>query len=396
MSMSGDQAAAARRRAATTLGYYNLHLGPSLWTLSSDLGVGYVDNIRMLGGGGTNNTGGDFFFHPQLNMGMRFPITDKNTLNFSMGAGYSAYVEHPNLSRYNITPGSELSFDMNVGNVLLDFHERPTIQQYAVEDPTYTGGDYVRFENNAGLLVMWDLNKLALRSGYDHVNYMSLDSGSRYPDGQSEVLFLSAGYSPKAARTFGLEGGLSLLSYDLPTNSPSGTMLGGTQINGGGFYLDQLTEHIQLQAHAGYTVFSPEVSASSQGGSDTGNLYLSLTLTHQLNQRIRHSLSVARTVNTAFYGGNYEIESITWRADWSFIHKISVSTPLSYERWTRVGTTTSSSDTFDRVSAGVTFSRPVSQRLTSSLAYQLYWRGASAVQSSYVVNSLTLNFSYRF
>ena len=394
MSMTGEEAAAARRYAASSIGYYNLKWRDTMWTISSGLGIGATDNVRATGGSGA--TGGDLFFQPQVSAAMRWPLTMKNTLNFTLGAGYTAYTLHPKLSRYYLTPGSELAFELNVGNVRIDFHERPAIQQYAVEDPTYTSGNYLRFQNTAGVEATWDMNQLTVRCGYDHVSFLSLDSGSRYPDGQTETFFLSTGYSPKAGRMFGVEGGVSLLAYQYPEGS-LGTLTGGSQINAGSFWSDQLTDHIQVQAHGGYTIFSPEVSAATPGVADSGSFYLSLVLTHAINEKIKQTLSFSRMVTLSYTGGNYQIDSVSWGAQWNILRNISLSTPVAFQRWSSVATYYGGSETFNVFNAGATLSHALNSKLTSSLAYQFYSRnGGTGNYNSYLANTLTLNFSYRF
>lgn len=396
MSMTGELAAAARRDAASTLGYYNLKLGPTLWTLVSGLGVGYTDNVALQGAG----TGGDLFFTPEMGAQMRMPVTDKNSLDFGMNVGYMAYTKHSNLDRFFISPGSELSFDMFVDNVVVNFHDRPSISQYAYQDPTLVGGNYVRFENQAGLAAKWDMNRITLNAGFDHVNYQNLgsSSGGNYPDGQSEVLFMNAGYVAKPARIIGLESGVSFLVYDFSKTGLSATnqIQGGTQSSLGAYYTDRLTDHIQVQAHAGYTFFSPDLPPTIKGDFDTAGPYLSLTLTHQINERIRHSLSGGRIVTQALYGGNYTTDFLRWQADWRVIHKVSLSTPLALERWSQSSSVIGATDEFNRVTAGITLSRPLGQKLGSSLGYQFYWRDAGTAKFAYTVNTFTLSFNYKF
>ena len=45
MSMASAEAAEARRQAASTIGYYNLKLGPTAWNFGAGLGLEYNDNV---------------------------------------------------------------------------------------------------------------------------------------------------------------------------------------------------------------------------------------------------------------------------------------------------------------------------------------------------------------
>lgn len=395
LSLANLERAEARRQAAAGFGHYNVRLGTATWAFSAGLRLGYTDNVRAYGRG----EGGDAFFEPHAGARLRWPITDRNTLDANFSGGYRLHVEHSNLDRLFISPSSELNFGMTVGDVVLNFHERPSIIENAYADPTLSGReDVTRFQNSVGLEAAWDLNRVLLRLGYDHNNYVSLGSSTRYPDGQVEVFSASVGYAPKPARLYGLELGLGLIDFSY---SGMGTNLlnviaDGTQMNAGLFYADQLTDHIALRVHAGYTTLEMSASPLVAGGTDSGSVYFSATLTHQVNERIRHSLSAGRMVNLAFYGGHYEIDSIRWEVDWRILHKITLGTPFYYERWSQLGRTGGAADRFDRYGAGLSLARHLSEKLGAALRYDFIWKDSRIAGASYTANTFTLSFSYQF
>src|SRR5947209_8381581 len=131
LSLAGAEAAEARRQAASTIGFYNLKLGPTGWRFGAGLGLQYSDNVNL----GSANSGGDFSLSPQINAQMLWPVTDKNTLNLSVGMGYLAYLTHSELDRIFITPVSELSFDMYVPDYLvINLHDRFSVLQNSYQD----------------------------------------------------------------------------------------------------------------------------------------------------------------------------------------------------------------------------------------------------------------------
>ena len=75
MSIAGADAAAARHKAASTLGYYNLKLGPTAWNFGAGLGLDYNSNVYYT----ENNPQGDFIFAPQINTRMRWPVRMKSS-----------------------------------------------------------------------------------------------------------------------------------------------------------------------------------------------------------------------------------------------------------------------------------------------------------------------------
>src|ERR1035437_3351527 len=108
MSMASAEAAEARRRAASSIGYYNLKLGPTAWNFGTGLGLEYNSNVYNT----EANPSGDFIFRPQVNTRMLWPVSDQNSINLALGGGYSAYASNQRLDRAFITPDSELSFDL--------------------------------------------------------------------------------------------------------------------------------------------------------------------------------------------------------------------------------------------------------------------------------------------
>ena len=209
LSMASADAAAARRQAASTLGYYNLKMGQTGWRFGTGLGVEYNDNVRY-----TEDKEGDFILRPNITASMLWPVTDQNSLNLDLGVGYWAYLKNPDLSRWDISPNSELSFDLYAKDVWINFHDRFALTQDSYQDPTVYGtGDYSRFENTLGVSALWDLNKVIVRTGYDHMNYLTVSGGPNQPDGQYEIVSLAAGYAVRPQMLVGVETGGGYIRY---------------------------------------------------------------------------------------------------------------------------------------------------------------------------------------
>ena len=102
MSLAGDVAAESQRQAANTIGYYNLLWGPVAWRFSSGLGLDYDDNVNLQ----SQNRQGDFIFRPNLTTEIHWPVTQKNSLDVSLGVGYSLYATHSELNQIYMNPGS--------------------------------------------------------------------------------------------------------------------------------------------------------------------------------------------------------------------------------------------------------------------------------------------------
>jgi hypothetical protein len=380
MSFAGSDAAEARRRASAALDYYNLKLGPTEMRFGTSVGLEYNDNVLLT----PHDQLEDFIFHPGVTAQILFQMTEKNALNLNLGMGYSAYVFHPELNRIFISPGSELSFDVYAGDLWLNLHDRFSITENSYQDPTITGtGNYSRLENALGLAASWELNKLILRSGYDHVNYVALSGSNGQPDGHSELISSSAGFKLKPGMIAGLELGAGLVRY----MGANPFFSDAKQWNAGLFFNTQLSQYIHCRGSLGYTEYLPET------GSDSDDVYVQLEIDHKANEFIDYTLTGGRSISFAFYGGSVDLTHARLITNWNIVRKVAISTSLNYEHGSQVG---SNGEIFDRYGVGITLSRSITSRLTAALADQFYWRSSNFAGREYDNNILSLNFNYRF
>ena len=165
-SLAGEAAAEARRQSVEQIPY-NLLVGPVRFLFSITTGIEYNDNINLA----ETNTQDDIIIRPQFNIDAIWPVTQLNTLKLDLGLGYAFYLNHPNADTNGvlIQPGSQLSFDIFVMDWRINLHDRFSLQQDPVAELQLSNVvDYGRFENTAGISMLWDLNKAVLTFGYDH------------------------------------------------------------------------------------------------------------------------------------------------------------------------------------------------------------------------------------
>jgi hypothetical protein len=390
LSMASAEAAAARRRAASSMGYYNLKLGPTDWRFGAGLGVDYNSNVNYT----EENPEGDFIFRPEVRTRMVWPVSDLNSINLALAGGYSAYVEHSDLSRLFMLPGSELSFDLYAGDFWINLHDRISITTYAYENPTASGtGDYAQLQNALGTTAVWDLNKGIVRLGYDHVNYVSLtgDSGQivgNQPSGYSEVFSATAGYALKPDMLLGVELGDSLITYT--TRTIYAPFTGANQWNAGVFYDTPVSQYIHFTVHAGYTVYSPESAVQI---SDSTGMYGQLDVRHRVSQYVDHSLSAGRTLGQDYWGSTMDRYFVRWYANWRIVRKVTLGTSFSYEHGTGLYL---GIDTYDQYGPGISLGRSITDKLSGRLGYQLWLRDANSSSGDYTAHIVSLYFNYTF
>jgi hypothetical protein len=393
MSLASAQAAEARRKARATTGYYNLQMGPTYWNFSSALSVEYNDNVNY----SDVHKESDVIFTPQVNSHAIWPVSDKNSFNLDVGAGYQAYVDHPNLNRIIITPGSELSFDLYAGDFWINFHDRFSLQD-ASADPTVANvnnaSDYSYFQNDVGLTTTWDLNKVLVRLGYDHQNSFALSGTGA--ENSSDLFFSSVGYALRPLTQAGIElsGGLSEFGNVPNSGTNQNNSIDSTHWSAGAFYDTQLNQYIHVHASAGYIAY-----ISESGGTnlpDFDGYYLQVALDHHLTQFMSYSLTAGRSISFGFSGGAIDLYSVNLQANWNIIRATTLSSSFIFEDGTQLSNGFEHPENFTRYGANIVLGCTLTRKLSATLGYQFYYRLSDQANRDYTVNIFRLSLAYKF
>lgn len=394
LSMSGDLAAAQQQQANTTIGYYNLLLGPTAWQFSSGLGLSFDDNVRL-----QQNGESDLIVQPSLNTQIHWPLTLKNSLDVSLGVGYSEYLQHQDLSQFFINPGSGLAFNIYVGDFKINLHDQVSITEYAYQNPGASGANQnlVSLQNTAGVGALWDLNKAVVNAGYDHANYLSLSQNQGEPDASSENLYGNAALRVRPELLLGVEAGGTVITYDNSTAAYAALSPNATQWSAGFLGSDQISDYMSIRADAGYTVYTPDNTSSNLVTSDTSGFYLSLSLSHQVNRFLSYTLSAGRSTDLAAYGQAQSYYFVRLNPTWNLFKKYGLSTPFWWQQGTLVYNYQAGGIAdYQQLGLGVTVSRQVTQKLSASVGYQFIDETSNQAGLIYTVNIVDLNLTYRF
>jgi hypothetical protein len=387
MSLAGDLAAERQRQAQNSIGYYNLLLGPVALRFSTGMEFDYDDNVHL-----TQNGEGDLIFRPNVNAQMHWPVTQKNSLDVSLGAGYSLYATHSELNQFYMNPGSGLSFNIYAGDCVINLHDRISVTEYAYQNPAAGGnGNYAQLENTIGASTFWDLNKLVMQLGYDHDSDVSIGSGQALPDATSENFYANAGVIPIPEITVGVEGGLGLIRFDQSQSREPDAM----QWNAGAFCKAQISQYITGRFDIGYTVYSPASTGAFTNLNDAANFYFQFSASHQVNKFISYTLSAGRSTDSSFYGQPYDYYFVRWQPAWNIFRKYQLSTPFWWQKGTRLYFQGVGAD-FDQYGLGINIGRSITRKLSGSLGYQRVRESSSLSSLNYTANIVSLNFSYQF
>lgn len=383
-SLAGSDAATARTRAITSVGHHNLELGPVMFRFAAGLGTEYNSNVHNR----NTNPEDDIIFRPSIGTGMFWPVSDKNMLFINADFGYSAYVNNPELSRLYINPGTEVSFDVYLKDLVINLHVRPTLTQSANQDPTVSGtGDFAQFQNTVGASVLWDMNDLILHFGYDHNNYWGLTSASRDRDGSTDLFYLSAGLRVKPELTVGLDLGAGWIEYT------SDRFPDAFQASFGGFTRYTLSDLMNVRLNVGYVVYSPDNTGDFTGLEDTGALYVQLALTHRVNEHLSYVLSGRQGFDISFYGGTFETYGAELGLNWHVLKKITLSTPFRFQHSTPIAAV---EPAFIYYGGGIRAGREITEKLDAGVRFSAYVKDSESDVFSYTVFLVGLDLRYRF
>jgi hypothetical protein len=338
-SLAGETAAEARRQSIDKIPY-NLQLGPIKFRFSATMGIEYNDNINLAEDSSafflsptgpiliTTQPQSDVILRPQFNMNALWPITQLNTLRLDLGVGYAFYLDHSNYNTNGVllNPGSQIAFDIFVSDFRINIHDRFSLEQDPVAEVALSNvADYGRFQNTAGISVLWDLNQAVVTLGYDHYNFISTTTAFDYLDRNAEIVSGSIGFTPSSTVTVGLEGSFVDTYYDQNVLNDS------RNYSGGAFLETQITSYLKLRVAGGYQKIDFDSGGLVNDMHSLSDYYANALLSHRVNAVLTQNLSVGHEtqlgVNSNYVRLNYVRHTTTWNI---FLHTL-FSTELFYE-----------------------------------------------------------------
>jgi hypothetical protein len=411
-SLAGQAAAEARRQDVDRLPY-NLELGPVKFRLSATVGAEYNDNINLsddadvvvLTGGGPvlihARKEDDVIIRPQINVDALWPITQLNTFRLDLGLGYAFYLDHSNANTNGvlISPGSQLAFDIFVGDFRINFHDRPSLQQ----DPIAELGlnnvvDYGRFENTGGVSVLWDLNKILLSLGYDHYNYVSLVDDFDYLDRNAEQFTGSAQFMVASTTGIGVEASGVFTDYDKQFLNDS------TDYSVGGFIETQLTSYLKLRAAGGvqwidfddnvvrfFVLGTPITFVDKRHQMD---YYANVLLTHRLNATIKQTISAGHESQLGVNSNYIVLNYIRHTVSWNIIRNTLLGTEFFYEDADDSGGFVN--EHLHRYGGALTVGYQLTPHVTIGARYQYTQKDSDVVLRDYEQNRVSVDGTYSF
>ncbi len=385
-SLAGEQASEARRQDIEHIPY-NLLTGPIKYRVSATLGLEYNDNINL----SENNAQSDVIIRPQVNIDALWPVTQINTLRLDIGLGYAFYMDHSDQDTNGIllAPGSQLAFDIFIGDFRINFHDRFSLQQDPIDELQVSNVvDYGRFENTAGVSLLWDLNKAVLTFGYDHYTYISTNSDFDYLNRNAEELVASAAFAATSTTSVGVESSFVTTYYDQNVLNDSDTYTVGA------FVETQLTNYIKVRIAGGYQMIDFDNTGSVFDSMDVNDYYANILISHRLNAAITQTLAAGHEnqlgVNSNYISLNYVRHTVTW----NLIRATLLTTELFYEDADDSGGFIN--EHLHRYGGAVTVGYQLTPHVTLGLRYQYTQKDSNVAERDYAQNRVTIDATYSF
>ena len=255
-----------------------------------------------------------------------YPISRRNLLTLDVGVGYDYYFDHTSYSGVRLQSGSQIAFDIFVGDFRFDIHDRFSFtQDSAGYAAVYGTAQYGNFQNTAGLSVDWDLQDVVLTLGYDHLNYIMESSSLDYIDHSSEIVNFRPGLQVHPKLTVGLQGTASFTTYDQ-------NILNDFNNYSAGVYADwHPSSFLSIQPRAGYTLYDFQQTSSFILAENETGWYIDLTARHAITEAITYSLSAGHELQPGIEANIISDWYVRPSVNWNIIKKVSLTTFLSYE-----------------------------------------------------------------
>ena len=390
-SLAGEASAEARRQDIEHIPY-NLLMGPIRFRVSATLGVEYNDNINLA----EVNTQEDVIIRPQVNVNAIWPVTQLNTLRLDLGLGYAFYIDHSNAdtSGVLISPGSQLAFDIFIGDFRINFHERPSLQQDPIAELALSNVvDYGRFENTVGVSVLWDLNKAVVTLGYDHYTYISTTSMFNYLNRNAEELSGNVDFAVSSTTNVGLESYAVFNYYDQNVLNDS------IDYAIGAFAETQLTNYLKVRVAGGYQWISFNNGGVVSTGPfhDSGKLsdyYANILVSHRINPAIVQSLSAGHESQLGVNSNYITLNYIRHTVSWNIIRNTLLSTEFFYEDADESGGFIR--EHLHRFGGAIAVGYQLTPHITLGLRYQYTQKDSNVPLRDYTQNRVSLDGTYSF
>jgi len=188
-----------------------------------------------------------------------------------------------------------------------------------------------------------------------------------------------------------------LIDYSQGNTPPEEYVSGATQWSAGVFGNSQISEHLAVQLHVGYSDYIPDNTGTAGAAGNDSGLYFSASLTHTVNQWLKYSLTAGQSTDLSSFGSVQSRTFVQLSPGYTLFDHYSISTPVMYQEGSQPGyTPTGGGSAYEQYSVSINVSRPITKKLTATAGYQFVEEESQLSGLAYTVNIISLNLMYQF
>ena len=366
---------------------YNLRLGPVNGRFFGSIQMEYSDNINL----SAIDPQSDVYFFPNFGVGFQWPLSPQNILEFSLGLGYRAYIDHPELNSLQITPDSKLKYHMRIGRINLELHDQFQLQVDPLSRADISGGEglinFQRIINDLGLQAQWPARKnLTIASSYDYVIDRSVNDEFTSLDRDDHTVAGGAFTKLGSAWTVGMNAAFTVTDYLRRIQND------GVSYSFGPHVSFKATRFITLDANVAYTHSEFDQSGTITDDSEFNGMSFAVAIRHTINSKMSHQLRGSRSVSPGFGSNFNDLSVLQYGLSWRLNSFISLNTTFAYEHLEQSG----DGEIADRYIWYVGAGWQVARGWTLGVGYSFAWKDSDVAQRDYRQNRVTLDLTHDF
>jgi len=319
---------------------YNLKVGNLRAALAATFEAEYNDNLTQVSTGRIS----DLILRPGVDTHFNWPLSDFNSLDLDLAAGWHFYLNHPevdsNRNFLDISPGSQIAFKCAAGDFNFKLYDQ---FQYLIEPDdarffdSSTAGivsnaiSLSRLENRAGASGLWDLDNLKIYGGYACDDVSAEKPEFKSLDRVAQTVYLS----PMAQLAPGFAAGL--LSACGRNDYAQSFQNNGRMFSLGPKAAWQLTENTAASADACWQRMDFDRNGMNGDASGVNTVNGHLKIRQQLNDCFSHSILAGRDSQLGTVTNAATVDSCYYAPEYRLSRKLLLKGKFGYEQVRETG-----------------------------------------------------------
>jgi hypothetical protein len=248
--------------------------------------------------------------------------------------------------------------------------------------------DYGRFENTAGISVLWDLNKVLLTIGYDHYTFISTTDDFDYLNRNSEILSGTASFAVASTTNVGVE------AYSVYSYYDQNVLNDSLMASVGGFVETQLSTNLRVRGAGGYQWINFDNNGIVGDANDLSSWYANVLIGHRLNATLQQGVTAGHEAQLGVNSNYIELNFVRYTLTWNIIRNTLLSGEFFYEDADDSGGFID--EHFKRLGGAATVGYQLTPHITLGLRYQYTQKDSDVPGRNYIQNRVSVDGTYSF